>query len=74
MDMFHEHEDRRQYLQFIKEAARSEMDILVWFLMTNHVHFIAVPRKGTSLARGFGEAHKRYTAEEFQGQCTRAFI
>ena len=29
--------------------------------MTNHVHFIAVPHSETSLARGFGEAHKRYT-------------
>ena len=29
--------------------------------MTNHVHFIAVPHTETSFARGFGEAHKRYT-------------
>jgi len=62
MDIFHDDEDRRQYLKFIKEEAeRSELDILAWCLMTNHVHFIAVPHTETSLARGFGEAHKRYT-------------
>ena len=26
-----------------------------------HVHFIAVPKKADSLARAFGEAHRRYT-------------
>ena len=62
MDIFSDDEDRRQYLQFIKEEAkRNEMDILAWCLMTNHVHFIVVPHMETSLARGFGEAHKRYT-------------
>ena len=62
MDIFHGDGDRRQYLQYIKEEAqRSEMDILAWCLMTNHVHFIVVPHTETSLARGFGEAHKRYT-------------
>ena len=62
MDIFRDDEDRRQYLQFIKEETRrSEMDILAWCLMTNHVHFIAVPHKDTSLASGFEAAHKRYT-------------
>lgn len=62
MDIFHSDHDRNQYLQFIKEEARKcEMEILAWCLMTNHVHFIAVPHTETSFARGFGEAHKRYT-------------
>ena len=62
MDIFHSDHDRNQYLQFIKEEAqRSEMDVLAWCLMTNHVHFIAVPHAETSFARGFGEAHRRYT-------------
>ncbi len=44
MDVFHSDEDRRQYLQFLsEEAARFGVDILAWCLMTNHVHFIAVP-------------------------------
>ena len=62
MDIFHSDHDRDQYLQFIKEESqRFEMDILAWCLMTNHVHFIAVPHAEISFAKGFGEAHKRYT-------------
>jgi len=62
MDIFHSDHDRDQYLQFIKEEShRFEMDILAWCLMTNHVHFIAVPHAETSFAKEFGEAHKRYT-------------
>lgn len=62
MDIFHSDHDRDQYLQFIKEESqRFETDILAWCLMTNHVHFIAVPHAATSISRGFGEAHKRYT-------------
>ena len=62
IDIFHGDNDRNQYLQFIKEESqRCEIEILAWCLMTNHVHFIAVPHTETSFARGFGEAHKRYT-------------
>lgn len=62
MDIFQNDHDRNQYLQFIKEESiRCEVKILAWCLMTNHVHFIAVPQTETSFARGFGEAHKRYT-------------
>jgi putative transposase len=62
MDIFRSDDDRNQYLQFIKEESQKcEIDILAWCLMTNHVHFIAVPHTETSFARGFGEAHKRYT-------------
>jgi putative transposase len=62
MDIFLNDQDRSQYLQFInEEAARCGIDILAWCLMTNHVHFIAVPHTETSFSRGFGEAHKRYT-------------
>ena len=62
LDIFSNDYDRNQYLQFIKEEAqRYEMEILAWCLMTNHVHFIALPHNELSLAKGFGEAHKRYT-------------
>jgi putative transposase len=43
------------------EAERFGVEILVWCLLTNPVHFIAVPQNGDSLARAFGEAHRRYT-------------
>ena len=29
-----------------EEAGRFGVEILAWCLMTNHVHFIAVPKKG----------------------------
>jgi putative transposase len=62
MDIFHSDDDRNQYLQFIKEESiRCDIEILAWCLMNNHVHFISVPHAETSFARGFGEAHKRYT-------------
>ena len=62
MDIFNSNDDRNQYLQFIKEESQKcEIEILAWCLMTNHVHFIAVPHTEPSFARGFGESHKRYT-------------
>ena len=62
MAVFQTDEDRRCYLQFLgEEAGRFGVEILAWCLMTNHVHFIAVPEKGDALARAFGEAHRRYT-------------
>ena len=62
LDIFRTDEDRHSYLQYLKEeTSRSGVDILSWCLMTNHVHFIAIPKEETSFARGFGEAHRRYT-------------
>jgi len=62
MDIFDSDSDRNTYLQFIKEESqRCEIDVLAWCLMTNHVHFVAVPHNESSFAKGFGEAHKRYT-------------
>ena len=55
MAIFETEEDRRTYLQYVgEEAARFEVEILAWCLMTNYVHFIAVPKKEDSLARAFG--------------------
>lgn len=60
--IFSSDSDRNQYLQFIKEEfERHDLEILAWCLMTNHVHFVAIPHTEESLSRGFGEAHKRYT-------------
>jgi putative transposase len=60
--VFHTDSDRRRYLEFVRvEIDRFGVNILAWCLMTNHVHFIAVPKSETALARAFGEAHRRYT-------------
>jgi len=62
MQVFHTDRDRRRYLEFLSvESNRFGVNILAWCLMTNHVHFIAVPHSETALARAFGEAHRRYT-------------
>jgi putative transposase len=50
------------YLEFMaRETRRFGVKILAWCLMTNHVHLIAVPQDLEGLARGVGEAHKRYS-------------
>jgi len=60
--VFHTDNDRHRYLEFLSiESDRFGVNILAWCLMTNHVHFIAVPHSETALARAFGEAHRRYT-------------
>ncbi|MBN2437097.1 MAG: transposase [Deltaproteobacteria bacterium] len=62
MAVFQSDADRRCYLQHVREETeRFGVEILSWCLMTNHVHFIAVPKEETSFARGFGEAHRKYT-------------
>ena len=75
MDVFHSDDDRLAYLSFLsEEAARFGVEILSWCLMTNHVHFIAVPQSETSLARGFGEAHRRYTRMKNFSQGVRGYL
>jgi putative transposase len=62
ISVFHTDDDRHRYLEFLsEEISRFGVNILAWRLMTNHVHFIAVPHSETALARAFGEAHRRYT-------------
>jgi putative transposase len=75
MDVFHSDEDRLAYLCFLsEETTRFGVDILTWCLMTNHVHFIAVPQSETSLARGIGEAHRRYTRMKNFSQGVRGYL
>jgi putative transposase len=62
MNVFHEESDRREYLGVLgEEIARHGVAVLVWCLMTNHVHIVAVPHREDSPAKGFGRAHRRYT-------------
>jgi REP-associated tyrosine transposase len=44
MDIFPELSDRITYLKLIGEqAAKDDMQILVYCLMDNHVHFLVIP-------------------------------
>lgn len=75
MSIFDTDDDRRAYLNFLSgEAERFGLDILAWCLMTNHVHFVAIPYLETSLARGFGEAHRRYTRMKNFSQGVRGYL
>jgi putative transposase len=40
---------------------KAGVEIWAYCLMSNHIHLIAVPNQKDSLARGIGEAHRRYT-------------
>lgn len=61
-DIFRDEADRFAYLDCLRlERDRWGVEFLAWCLMTNHVHLVVVPRREDSLARGIGEAHKRYT-------------
>jgi len=62
MRVFFSDGDREEYLSLLAAAAeRFGVKFWAWCLMSNHVHFVAVPREADSLARTFGEAHRRYT-------------
>jgi putative transposase len=60
--VFFDDHDRRAYLAYLREQAkRTGIEFWAYCLMDNHVHFIAVPKKEDSFARGFAQAHKLYT-------------
>jgi len=60
-NIFSDDADRKKYLSFLKEeAAKYQLTILTYSLMTNHVHFIGVPEKENSMAKVFKYAHMKY--------------
>ncbi len=61
-DVFFSDEDRLKYLDMVRESAgKFGVTIRAWCLMTNHVHFVAVPEGESSLGLCFGRAHTQYT-------------
>jgi putative transposase len=55
--------DKEIYLELIRRHARKcGLSIWAYCLMDNHVHMVMVPRERDSLARGLGEAHRKYTS------------
>ena len=59
---FFSESDYRAYIKLLIEARRSAaVSVWAYCLMPNHVHLIVVPQSDNSLARMFGEAHRRYT-------------
>ncbi len=53
--------DRSLYLSLVRQnLAEAGVRILAYCLMTNHVHFVAIPEREDSLAVLFGRANGRY--------------
>jgi len=62
LDIFTGDADRSLYVELMRDECGSQGNrILAWCLMTNHLHLIVVPQREESLARGIGDAHRRYT-------------
>jgi putative transposase len=60
-DIFLCDEDRRLYLSLISKYSQEYgVSILSFCLMTNHIHFIAIPLCNDSLARTFNFSHMHY--------------
>lgn len=60
--VFNDDADREKYLTLVKKYSQLyKTDILSYCLMSNHVHFIAIPYKEDSLAKTFNFAHMQYS-------------
>lgn len=60
--MFEDHADYFTYASYINQYAKKyKVQILAYCLMTNHVHFIAIPNDESGFARMFNTAHMRYS-------------
>jgi putative transposase len=60
-ETFSAEEDRATYLRLLREnLAESEVRVLGWCLMTNHVHLVLVPAREDSLSTLLRRVHGRY--------------
>jgi putative transposase len=59
--IFGQEDDYRQYLDWLKYySGKYFLKIWAYCLMSNHVHFIAVPEIAESMSRTFNTLHMRY--------------
>lgn len=72
MNVFHSDHDHKLYLTLMQQARdRTECEFLAWCLMSNHVHFIVIPKQPEDLTRLFQWAHAHYTrAMNKKNDCT----
>jgi putative transposase len=60
-DIFYLADDRRFYIDTLRTKCREHgVTVLGYCLMTNHVHLVAMPQRGDSLARALGQTHGSY--------------
>lgn len=63
LNVFQDDYDRHQYLDILRESCRRfHLRIWAYCLMTNHVHFVAVPEREDSLWRTFHRVHGIYAS------------
>ncbi len=60
--VFFSDKDKRAYYNILKRET-NKVGIIIWTycLMDNHVHLIAVPESKDALAKGIGEAERKYS-------------
>jgi len=59
---FFSDDDYQEYIALMADSCRRyEVDVWAYCLMSNHVHFIAVPSQPDNFRHAMGEAHRRYT-------------
>jgi putative transposase len=60
--VFDDAQDHHVYLKLLREYVREHgVRVWAWCLMSNHVHLLAVPQTGNSLARALGRVHGDYS-------------
>ena len=58
---FFDDRDYNAYLDIARsQLENSQLGVLAYCLMPNHVHFVVIPQDGRALSRFFCEVHKRY--------------
>ena len=61
MKVFDKESDYQRYCEWMNEyAGKYDLDIAAYCLMTNHVHFIVIPKDKESLSKVFNTVHMRY--------------
>ena len=61
-NVFGDDNDRRHYLVWMAEYSKKYgLQVLAYCLMSNHVHFIVIPKDEDSIARAFNTSHMRYS-------------
>ena len=62
-NVFFDDGDRRRYLLLLEDYARKYgLSVWAYCLMSNHVHFVAVPASEDALGRSFRDSHQAYSS------------
>src|ERR1700739_4512659 len=71
----HRFVDRRVYLDLLRQSAeRSEIELIGYCLMSNHVHLIAIPNKANVLGLALKDAHGRYASYWNAMRCSSGHV